>query len=122
MLYKGPDIDYQHANGCECTCSLCAEARRILALPSISDAEISQAWKWLSNGSITPGPWATTQLKEFGAETFLFSASKNIVVASFKLVGSFGGQDFVAWCRDGVPKLLLEIERLKRELKQCQSG
>lgn len=115
----GSDVPgWQHSEDpCVCSCAGCLEFTRMKTLPEISEEEISEVQHLLDN--TIPGPWKWMQFPGFGAENFIVcfpTATEKKVVACVKNAGSYDGIRFMAWCRDGVPRLLAKIESLNAEL------
>lgn len=111
---------WEHDEPCSCECTYCLEFHRLRALPDVTEEEIEALWRMCTREA-TPGPWKATALTGFGGERFIVSESRDSqaqwypVVAHLGNSGSFTGDEFIAWCRDGVPRLLKTIERLKQE-------
>jgi len=106
---------------CQCDCEPCQEFNRLDALPEIENAELNMIENWLDN--VTPGPWKETQCPGFGGMNFLMTLSDNSqarwvkVVAILENAGGDTGQ-FMAWCRDGVPRLIRKIRDLEEEVDE----
>jgi hypothetical protein len=124
-IFGSPDPGWSHnEDPCQCSCDPCREYKRCVALPDITDEEITSVREMLEGA--TPGPWQAAQLKGFGAERFIVSTneSSNVawhsIVAELKNPGSFKGDEFIAWCRDGVPRLLKLIEAQQDKILDLQ--
>lgn len=112
-----------HCNVCCIDCKLRVEIDRLTSLPEISKEETEKVWDLILESS--GGPWAATQLAGFGAKRFIISLDAKEkwynIVASLENSGSFKADDFIAWCRDGVPRLLNKIEKLENRIKELES-
>lgn len=117
--YGPKNKSWQCVGECECDCSSCAEHRRMEELPALKDNEIEEVERMLV--ASYPGPWFCLQLDSFGNKLFIKTLSKLVqknwyeVVAQVENAGGFGGGVFIAWCRDGVPRMLKRIRELKEE-------
>ena len=116
----GPkNVNWRCVGECICDCRSCSETRRMDNLPALKDDEIEALEKMLD--ASTPGPWNCVQLDGFGNKYFIKSTSKFLlkgwyeVVAQAENAGGFGGVNFIAWCRDGVPRMIKKIRELKEE-------
>lgn len=104
---------------CQCSCEKCQDYMRVLALPELTDKELDELPEMIDGA--TPGPWRDASYKGMGPMRFIVSESKMNQPEWFKIVailenpGSFLGDKFIAWCRDGVPRLLKTIVKLKQE-------
>ena len=118
--YKSPTDNWEHFRElpCECPCNPCKELKRTYELPAITQEEID--WVYDCLGGAVPGPWKYTQLQGFGPNNFIVSNEKYSIVAELKNPGNMYAGEFMAWCRDGVPRLLKEIQRLRKELEKKQ--
>jgi|SRR5581483_2590078 len=109
---------------CSCECKYCLEYNRLRSLPEVSDEEMEKLWQDCVSGW-TPGPWRATQFKNFGPNNYIVSTHKEaeqfMVVAELENVGNDSGMDLLAWCHDGIPRLLKTIEALQKELQRCGS-
>lgn len=103
---------------CTCECMYCDEYRRTQSLVPIKEVELEQLERLME--SITPGPWEDTQIKGFGAMNFLITMSEQSQPKWHRVVAilenaSFDTGRFMAWCRDGVPRLIRMIRTLQKE-------
>lgn len=121
-LYTGPTEEYSHEDkSCSCTCAICLETTRLRSLPEVNAEEREKIWNQCTS-DVKAGSWQTTYLSEFGGESYIFTTGdKPRAVARLIDVGNFSGMDFVAWCRDGVPRLLKTIERLEKDNSYVES-
>ena len=103
---------------CQCDCYYCLDFKRQEALPELNEEELTKIEKWAENS--TPGPWEAGQLQGFGAMNFLMTLSDEPqpqwmqVVALLENAGGDTGP-FIAWCRDGVPRLIRQIRYLEED-------
>jgi len=118
-IFGSPDPGWSHDDDpCTCECEDCQEFHRLQSLVDIKDVELEQLEKILEG--VTPGPWEDTQIKGFGAMNFVVTMSEQSqprwhrVVAILENAGFDTGR-FIAWCHDGVPRLLRMIKSLKKE-------
>lgn len=120
--YKGPGTGHCSDNPCNCDCHPCLEFKRIQALPDLTDEDLKNVYNWCEETS--SGPWESTQLRGFGANNFIVSLNQkqewNFIVAQLHSPGSFDGMKFIAWCKDGVPRLLRMIDQLQQEIKELK--
>lgn len=121
-LYISNTGQETHLSPCECNCSSCKEYRRVEALPDLTDKELEAIWMMIKD--CTPGPWKAKQLQGWGVERFIISESNNWfrVIAHLQNAGSFNGDTYVAWARDGVPRLIKLVDKLQAEIDELRSG
>ena|SRR5271165_4845174 len=120
-LRPKPNIGHQcPIDECSCDCDWCIDRRRVLDLPECTDEELVEVNGWLDE--TTEGPWeATHGINGFGSMRFITSKSNSEQPSWFRVVaiventGGILGDKFIAWCRDGVPRLLKTIVKLKQE-------
>lgn len=118
--------NWEHEDPCSCECTYCLELGRLRDLPEVSQEEMDWLWK-VCYQEATAGPWVSAQMKGFGAMRFVLSESKlgnaewHKVIAILENPGSFDADHFIAWCRDGVPRLLKHIEKLEEEKERLES-
>lgn len=124
-IYGSSDPGWSHdQDPCTCNCDKCLEYQRIQSLPEITTEELFQVEEMA--GGATPGPWITGQFREFGSARFIMTQSLQVtanwypVVAELKNVGNFHADEFVAWCRDGVPRLIKKIRELEAEVERLR--
>jgi hypothetical protein len=123
-LYGAPSPGWSHdGDPCTCECMYCLEYQREQALAPIEDVEIEQLSKVIEG--LTPGPWEDTQIKGFGAMNFIVSMSSQSQTQWHRVVAvlenaNFDTGRFMAWCRDGVPRLLQKIKDLQQENKELK--
>lgn len=116
--------DWTHKDDpCECECTYCSELTRLRNLKEVDQNEINQIWEdCVANWS--QGPWKATQIRGFGHNNYIVTDSPKEawfhIVAQVENVGSFDGMKRLAWCHDGVPRLLLTIEKLQEENKKLK--
>lgn len=67
------------------------------------------------------GPWKAEQLAGFGGMRFITGPETHKIVAILENPGSIDGDLFIAWCRDGVPRLLMLIEELQLEVETLRN-
>lgn len=122
-LYARVDKSKAHDEPCDCDCKNCLEFKRCRSLPLVSNVERQALWSGFIE-EMTAGPWTTGQLHGFGARRFLISenvsAKWHAVIADLENVGSFDSDKWLAWCHDGVPRLLLTIEQLEKEIVELK--
>jgi hypothetical protein len=124
-IYGSPDPGWSHdEDPCTCSCTDCLEFKRIRALPSPTVEEIEKVLKWLENA--TPGPWEDTQIQGFGANQFIVTLSSQKRAQWFQVVATlenanFDTASFIAWCRDGVPRLIKRIKELEDEVTRLMN-
>src|SRR5271165_3860502 len=122
---QSSSTNWEHDDPCSCECPYCTELNRLRGLPEITQEEMDWLWKACCVDA-TAGPWSAVQMNGFGAMRFIVTESKlgnaywHKVVAIVENAGSFEGDRFVAWCRDGVPRLLQYIEKLEEEKERLE--
>jgi hypothetical protein len=123
-LYGSPSPGWSHdEDPCTCECTYCLEFKREHNLATIEDVEIEQLTKVIEG--LTPGPWEDTQIKGFGAMNFIVTMSDQSQTQWHRVVAilenaNFDTGRFIAWCRDGVPRLLRLVESLKQENEELK--
>jgi hypothetical protein len=93
------------------------------ALEVLTHDQMEAVWWMMMEMGVT-GPWKAAQLDGFGADRFIINenAPHFKIVAELKSgIGSFAGDQFVAWCRDGVPRLLLTLEQVMPSIEQTRA-
>lgn len=125
-IYGSPDPGWSHdEEPCKCSCEPCLEFKRMQELPDITSDELDKIQEMLAD--TTGGPWYPAQLNGFGADRFILTGSSLGNAKSFKVVaelknpGSFLGDEFIAWCRDGVPRLIKRIKQLEKDNAYVES-
>lgn len=116
---------WEHDEPCSCECRYCSEFHRLRALPDVTPEEMTELWEMCTHEA-TPGPWKAVQLAGHGAERFIVTESQDSQAQWYRIVahlgnaGSFKGDEFIAWCREGVPRLLLTIENLQKRIEEME--
>jgi hypothetical protein len=79
-------------------------------LPPLSEAEIAEM-RWRCEQA-TPGPWKSyiEGREEMSGSDFIMTGGEDIYLTG----ATKADQDFIASARQDVPRLILEIEQLKR--------
>jgi len=123
-IYGSSDPGWWHdEEPCKCSCDPCQDYKRINLLPDVTLEELDQVSQWLETA--TPGPWQDTQIPGWGPEKFILTLSQQSQPQWYQVVAHLGNASFVtgsfiAWCRDGVPRLLRKIRQLEDELKKYE--
>jgi hypothetical protein len=121
---KSSSTNWEHdTDPCVCECRYCIERSRLRALPELESEELEKLWEVCACDA-APGPWTANQLDGMGAMNFILSHNPTnawyAVVAKLENAGNIDGANFIAWCHDGVPRLLKTIERLQQENEELQ--